>query len=129
MFARFDLSRSLQHVRFAFGVRRVVSFADHFPRIPDHEIAELSKEFDSNQVLERPLPELEVGTEVDIHDGPFRGFRAVVHYHMPASKRVKILIQLLCRSTVVELNIHDLEVRKPYPEELMAMQVTGRAFA
>jgi transcriptional antiterminator RfaH len=119
IFARFDLGISLHQVRFAFGVRGVISFGDQWPTIPDSEISSLREAFGTCEILDRPLPELPPGTEVDIVNGPFQGLRAVVSYYMPAAQRVKILVEMLCQSTPVEIGVEDISINKPYPEELL----------
>lgn len=42
-------------------------------------------------------------TEVRIVDGPFRGLSAIVEQHLPARERVRVLMHILQRQTLVEL--------------------------
>jgi transcriptional antiterminator RfaH len=119
IFARFVLPNALDRVRFTFGVKNVINFSSIWPTIPDAEIEELRSEFGSDEVLDRPLPELAPGTEVDIIQGPLNGFRAVVSYYMPAAQRVKLLVDLLSRRTMVEMDLQSINVIKRYPEALL----------
>ena len=119
VFARFVLADEIDHVRFTSGVRDVVHFSGCWPTIPDAAIAELREGVGETEVLERPLPELIPGSEVDILNGPFRGLRAVVKYHMPSSQRVELLMDLLCRKTIVQVSLEDIVVPQSYPEEML----------
>lgn len=120
IFAKFDLGHRLDRVKYTFGVRNVVSFNADWPTIPESEIMDLRSRFGHDETLDRPVPDLEPGTEVDVLNGPFKGFKAVVSYSMPATERVRILIELLSRSTVVELGIRDVTLPDPYPVEILA---------
>jgi transcriptional antiterminator RfaH len=119
VFARFVLADEIDRVRFTSGVRDVVHFSDSWPTIPDLAIAELREGVGETEVLERPLPALLPGTEVDILMGPFRGLRAVVRYHMPSSQRVELLMDMLCRKTTVEMKLNDIAIPQSYPAAML----------
>ncbi len=120
LFARFKLSEQLNRVRYTYGVKRVVSFTNDWPTIPDEEIEQLRAAFGKDSILERPLPDLPAGTEVEIMQGPLRGFKALVTYYMPAAQRVRILVDLLCQKTPAEVDVRDIVVHRPYPDALLA---------
>lgn len=118
LFARFALQGQLERVQRTLGVKGVVQFSGHWPTVADEEIEELRKQFGAEEVMERPLPRLQPGTEVDVVAGPFKGFRAVVKYDLPSAQRVQVLIDLLRRSTVVEMSMQDLDVPQSFPSSI-----------
>jgi transcription antitermination factor NusG len=66
-------------------------------------IDELRECFDAEEPLEvedRLFP----GTEVLIAEGAFRGFQAIVLRTLPARRRVQVLLDILGRSTLVEVD-------------------------
>src|SRR5262245_43363300 len=66
LFAQFVLEEELDRIRFTMGVRDVVHFSISWPTIPDSAIAELREGMGEGEVIERPLPALTPGTEVEI---------------------------------------------------------------
>lgn len=97
LFARFQLETALERVGRIQGVKSVVRFGDHWPTIPDALMQELIVEFGPSQIIDRPIPRLEPGANLDTWAGPLKGFRAVTHYDIPAAQRVQILLEILRR--------------------------------
>jgi transcriptional antiterminator RfaH len=102
LFARFDLSTALQRVQCVPGVIGVVRFGAHCPTIPEQVINSLRAQVGDERV-HFIGQELQPGEWVDIATGPFEGLQAVVARELPARDRVKVLIELLGRQTIVEL--------------------------
>ena len=71
--------------------------------MPDAVIRELKECFDAEAALEVENP-LVPGTEVLIADGAFQGFQAIVLRALPARRRVRVLLDILGRSTPVEVD-------------------------
>lgn len=118
LFARFPLVPLLERVRNAAGVRYVVGFANVCSAIPEADMDELRRGFGANETMERPTPRLQPGTEVDVISGPFKGFRAVVHFDLPSAQRVQVLLDLVRRATLVEMDLRDVEIPRPFPGPL-----------
>jgi transcriptional antiterminator RfaH len=100
-FARIGPSM-LRRSHYATHVRGIVHFGNSWPTIPDQTIEELEKRLGGGQV-HVIVASVSAGDEVEIIEGIFRGFEAVVTQVMPARKRVAILLDLLGRQTVVEM--------------------------
>jgi transcriptional antiterminator RfaH len=102
LFARFELANCLHKVETAPGIREVVRFGAHYPRIPDQVIQDLRSAFGAKQV--RVLDhELRPGETVQLAGSPFHGLQAVVTRVMPQRQRVTVLMDFLGRQTMVEL--------------------------
>lgn len=92
-------------VRFVSGISSLVHFGDQVPRIPEEVIADLKAHFESAQPLDVD-DRLDPGSEVIVAEGAFRGLSAVVLRTMPARSRVQVLMDVLGRPTIVELDRH-----------------------
>lgn len=111
LFARFVLPASLDEVRFTVGVHQVVHFAHRWPSIPDQVIQDLRDSLqgcDLHVLEDGPHP----GDSVKVVQGPFSGLSAVVLRSLPAKQRVQILIDMLGRSTQIELSLHSIVTDK-----------------
>ena len=90
-------------IRYVTGVSTIVRFGERIATVPDVVIAELKECFEAEEPLEvedRLFP----GAEVSIADGAFRGFKAIVLRMLPARQRVQILLDILGRQTLVEVD-------------------------
>lgn len=94
-------------VRYITGISSLVHFGNLIPTVPDFVIADLKSCFETEDPLLVEDPLLP-GSEVTIAEGSFRGFQAKVLKTLPARQRVQILLDILGRPTVVELNRHSV---------------------
>ena len=117
VFARFVLQTSLDEVRYTPGVNTVVHFGDRYPVVAEEEIAALREQFGTGGA--RPVEELEPGQKVRIVGQAFVGLSGVVGECMSAKRRVNVLIELLGRTTLVELNM-DSVVAEGHPRDRLA---------
>jgi transcriptional antiterminator RfaH len=104
LFARFDLEKLLERVRYTPSVKGVVQFGEQVPPIPDFVIEDLRQSLiqDGQQTFtDEPLE----GEEAEISAGPFEGERGVVMRVLPAKQRVQVLLQIMGRSISAELNL------------------------
>jgi transcriptional antiterminator RfaH len=102
VFARCRASE-LNDVRYITGISSLVHFGDRIPTVPDSVIDELRECFDE----EEPLPvedRLFPGAEVTIAEGAFLGSEAIVLRTLPARQRVQVLLDILGRPTLVEVD-------------------------
>jgi transcriptional antiterminator RfaH len=102
IFARFNLRRSLDVVRYSFGVAGVVHFGLFWPVVPD-ETVEGIRAVVGEEEIRLVEPALKVGDEVEVATGSFTGFHGIVTRVMPARDRVTVLLEFLGRQTLVEL--------------------------
>jgi len=103
IFVRCVLAESLDLIRYAYGVNTVVHFGDIVPVIADSVIEELRACFPAEEpvVVDDPL---EPGLEVVLNGGAFAGMQACVLRVLPARQRVQVLLDILGRSTEVEVD-------------------------
>ncbi|HET7625797.1 MAG TPA: transcriptional activator RfaH [Verrucomicrobiae bacterium] len=100
-------ANELNDIRYVSGISSLVHFGDQVPTVPDSVIADLRECFASGE----PMPvedSLAPGAEVLVAEGAFCGFEAVVLRTMPARRRVQILLDILGRPTVVEVDRHSV---------------------
>jgi transcription antitermination factor NusG len=84
------------------GVRSLVCFGDIPATLDDAHIDLLRSREDPDGLI-RHGNGIDVGGDVCVIDGPFRGFRAVLERRLPARDRVLILLSILRRDARVEL--------------------------
>jgi transcriptional antiterminator RfaH len=94
----------LNEIRYAAGVSTVVHFGAQIPTVPDSVIEELQECFEEEQAPLFVEDLLSPGTEVSVANGAFRGFQAIVLRTLPARQRVQILLDILGRETLVEVD-------------------------
>ena len=118
LFARFALLPLLDAVRYTSGVKHVVQFGGRWPTVPDTDIAELRVRMGESDCLEQ-APDMRPGEEINIVLGPFAGLTAVVQRYLPGKQRVRVLMELLGRSSAVDLSIDLVKPIRRYPEPLL----------
>ncbi len=108
IFARLDLNYHLDAVQAMPGVQTLVSFGSQFAIIPDLELEELQQSMAGEEIVERDFT-LQVGDQVTIGSGSFRGLSAVVHRLLDSVERVRVLMEFLGQKTELELPVAVLE--------------------
>ncbi|MFO1475544.1 MAG: transcriptional activator RfaH [Verrucomicrobiota bacterium] len=111
-------------VRYVNGISSLVHFGDRVPSVPSSVIDELKDCFESEEPLDvedRLMP----GEEVSIADGAFCGLEAIVLKSMPARQRVQVLLDILGRPTLVEvdrgsINVMNRRVQDRFPTLALA---------
>jgi transcriptional antiterminator RfaH len=109
---------TLNDVRYVTGISSLVHFGQQIPTVPDSVIDELKECFDRGEPLaveDRLVP----GAEVSVVQGAFRGVQAVVLRTLPAKQRVQVLLDILGRPTLVEVDRCDVAVENLVVAELM----------
>ncbi|MDB6029911.1 MAG: NusG antitermination factor [Verrucomicrobiales bacterium] len=118
LFARFVLNAALERVRHAAGVNTVVRFGDRIPAIP-HEVIEALRSSLAH-VTDRVFSDAPAeGDEVEIMHGPFHGEKALVTRVFPARQRVQVLLDVLGRSTALELSLQSVSCQAQPPANLL----------
>ena len=102
LFVRCAMPNAFAQVSWTPGVKAFVRFAGAPASIDDGAI-EYLRAREGPDGLIRCCTGIEESSEVRIIRGPFRGLTAVVEERLPARERVRVLMDLLQRSTVVEL--------------------------
>ena len=119
LFAKFHLGESMALIKATPGVRSVVSFGPWIPQIEDETIDALRAHFDDGD-LHEVVQELVAGETVSIASGPFHGLSATVLRVQSASQRVQVLLEVLGRSTPVEMSREHLVTQRRHTDFLAA---------
>ena len=112
VFAQFHFKSRLDVVRYTPAVSSIVHFGDRYPSISPEVIEELRHQFGDRELKVLPN-DLLPGTEVTLTEKPFYGMQAVVLRAMPAKERVQLLLDLLGRTTQVEVSMQAVLVDRP----------------
>ncbi|MFO1487516.1 MAG: transcription termination/antitermination NusG family protein [Verrucomicrobiota bacterium] len=94
---------AMNELRYVSGISSLVHFGQQVPTVPHLVVEELKQCFQEDQFLsveDSIMP----GAEVSVADGAFQGFQAIVLRVIPARQRVQILLDLLGRQTLVEVD-------------------------
>jgi transcription antitermination factor NusG len=97
----------LQYMPFAKGV---INFDREPAVVPEALIQALRKRVEEvNRAGGEEFEELEKGTRVYIHEGPFAGYEALFDVRLSGSERVRVLIELLSKRYLpVEIQVGNL---------------------
>jgi transcriptional antiterminator RfaH len=104
LFARFDFTRWHARVRSCQGVNGLVRFGDGVPEVPAKALEDL-RTYMENAELKTVAFSIAEGDDVEIVEGPFRGQNGVVKQLLPARDRVKVLLEVLGRTTEVNVSL------------------------
>lgn len=114
IFARFSYPALHRRIRATQGVIKVVSFGSVPTIVPDEIVAELRHSVKDEETILIDSP-VEVGEEVNVVEGPFRGLRAVVSRVMPSRERVAVLLEVLGMEREVEVSVRAVLPDMPHP--------------
>jgi transcriptional antiterminator RfaH len=97
------LGANLDVIRYTSGISGLVHFGKSIPIVPDSTIAELKQYFEADEpvLLE---DHIRPGSEICVGNGAFAHLAGVVMRSLPAKKRVQILLEILGRPTLVEID-------------------------
>ncbi len=107
LFAKFDLEASLRAVKHAQNVIRVIEFGGRCVPISEQHIEELRREMDGKDVREVKAT-LKVGDQVELTEGPMRGFTGIIERLTNGEDRARILLEFLGREIRFELDADKL---------------------
>jgi transcriptional antiterminator RfaH len=111
VFARFDLARQLDQVKYCPAVSQVVRFGHGYPVVPEAAVEELRNQFGPGEIVVAQSS-LAEGDTVRIVGGAFRDLLAVVRSIQPGKDRVQALLEFLGTTAVVELAMGDFVVEQ-----------------
>jgi len=120
--AKFSLAEMQRMVAYQQGVRGLVKFGNDIPPVPDILVETLRREM-VKTADEETLPEtitlrprISCGDEVEVAHGPLGGFLGTVVDVLPGRERVRVLLEFLGQTQVVELDLFSLLLpRRPLP--------------
>lgn len=114
IFARFPYASDYRRVQAARGVTNIVSFGGEPAAVSSDIITDLRSAVQDEEIITIE-PDIEVGEEVNVVHGPFKGLRAVVTRIMPARQRVAVLLEVLGMEREVEVEIRTVLPDLPHP--------------
>jgi len=103
VFIQTVMGSRLDEIRYSSGISSLVQFGQTIPVVSDSAIAELKKYFDSQEPV-LLQDQISSGSEVQVGAGAFAHLTGVVLRSLPARKRVQILLDILGRPTLVEVD-------------------------
>lgn len=112
-FSYLELSRA---VTYTAGVSRIVTFGDDTPAVPDQFVEDLKTEVARHQTDDEEIVvnwKVEVGDEVELAEGPFKGMEGRVVEVRPGAERVSLLLEFLGESKPVEVSLYSLILANP----------------
>lgn len=114
VFARFRYLQQFRQVQASRGVTRIVNFGGHPAVVPDTIVEDLrhSVRDEETIVIESSV---QIGEEVNVVEGPFRGIKAVVSRVMPGRERVALLMEVLGMEREVEVGLSAVLPDIPHP--------------
>ena len=104
LFARIDIPRQYDYIRWSPGVRYVVNF-NGIPAPLDDRIVSFLKQRADEEGIFAARSTLAEGQEVLIKDGPFTGLVGILQDPPDARGRVKVLLELLGRHVKVDVPV------------------------
>jgi transcription antitermination factor NusG len=104
-FVRIDLASEYDYVRWAPGVKSLVSFGGVPAQLDDRSADYLMGQANPEGII-AAHSDLQVGKQVQICAGPFEGVLGVVQRTPDARGRVRLLMQLLSRQMSIEVPAH-----------------------
>ena len=103
LFARFILQQHLRAVAYCGSVSGVLKFGDAYPIVPEALIESLQQEMGDQEICHVPA-ELEEGQEIEIGEGPLRGFAGQVLKVHSGQDRVRVLLEFLGREQEIDVD-------------------------
>ncbi len=101
LFAEFIYAKEHRRIEHSPGVLNIVQFGDELATV-DSQTIQVLRRGDDEEVITVD-PELREGQGVKIAGGPFQGLEAIVTRVMPASERIRVLLEFLGRKVETEL--------------------------
>ena len=116
LLARFSLVEMGRAVTYAGGVSKMISFGNEVPEVPEEFVTSLQKEVAKVDSGDEEIVvdwKVELGEEVEVADGPFKGMSGEVVEVRPGSERVSLLLEFLGEQQAVEVSLYSLILASP----------------
>ena len=121
LFAHFDLGTiGVSHINWMVGMRHLVAFGGLPATVDDTVIARIRQHLNQALVMDKQGEILKRGDKVLITSGPLQDIEAVFDRRLSATGRVRVLVQYLQRTTVVEIEAVALQKRSPFAKTARA---------
>lgn len=129
LFLRCSLGESFAKIRYVNGISSFLHFGDRIPTVAQSVIDDLRACFDTDEFI-TCTEVIPCGATVTVASGAFAGMSASVLRVLQAGQRVRILLEVLGRSTSVEVD-RDLLVMENYSmaDRLPSLAVSSNGLA
>jgi transcription antitermination factor NusG len=108
IFGKFDLDQNYSLVRWARGVKKVLSFGGYPTPISEEVVEIIKKRTDGNGIVRRTF-RFETNDVVKIKSGPLRDLLGIFERWVSDSDRVRILLNLIGYQPTIELHYSMIE--------------------
>ena len=116
LLAKFPYQEMSRAVTYAGGVSRIVAFGDDAPQVPDQFVRDLQAEVARHEEDSEEIVvdwKVEIGDEVEVGEGPFKGMEGQVLEVRPGAERVSLLLEFLGDEKPVEVSLYSLILAHP----------------
>lgn len=116
LLARFSLEEKGRVVTYTAGVSRMISFGSTVPEVPEDFVESLQKEVAKVETGDEEIVvnwKVNLGDELEVADGPFKGMEGEVVEVRPGSERVSLLLEFLGETQSVEVSLFNLILARP----------------
>jgi transcriptional antiterminator RfaH len=116
LLAKFSLEEMGRLVTYTAGVSKVISFGSEVPKVPEEFVKGLQDEVAKVESDEEVIVvnwKVDVGDEVEVADGPFKGMEGKVVKVRPGVERVSLLLEFLGNEMPVEVSLYSLILANP----------------
>ena len=108
IFVSFDINKSIwSKINNSYGVSKLLSFNGIPKQVDNHFIYNLKQIIDKDGFIKESFFNLKTHMNVQINDGPFKGFFANVIKKV-SNERVKLMIDFFQRKTTIIVNVKNL---------------------
>jgi len=111
LLAKFSLEEMGRIVTYSQGVSRMISFGNQVPEVPKEFVEGLKAEVEKIKAEDDEIVvnwKVDLGDEVEVADGPFKGMEGQVVEVRPGSERVSLLLEFLGEEKPVEVSLFNL---------------------
>ena len=116
LLAKFSHEEMGRIVTYTAGVSRMISFGANVPEVPEDFVKSLQEEVAKVESDEEVIVvnwKVNLGDEVEIADGPFKGMEGEVVEVRPGTERVSLLLEFLGERQPGEVSLFDLILANP----------------
>ena len=121
IFTHCAIDRDYRYLLSITGVDSFVCYGREVHALPDSFIEDLKKQV-PEECRESPEPDLKVGAEVEVIEGPFKDLKAIISGQLPARKRVSLLLEFLGRQIAIDLPAQAIMVSNREPKSFFIKQ-------
>lgn len=116
LLAKFSLEEMGRVVTYSAGVSKMISFGSNVPEVPEEFVEGLKAQVAKMEAEDDEIVvnwKVNLGDEVEVADGPFKGMEGQVVEVRPGAERVSLLLEFLGEVKPVEVSLFNLILASP----------------